>query len=57
MKIILKKLVVQNLFRKIYKDEPETNNNNDEYEFIEMSDDCKKELRNILDGQVRTLII
>ena len=54
MKIVLRKLDIQNLFRKIYKDNPEIN---EESEYIEMSDSCKKELRNVLDGQVRTLVI
>jgi len=54
MKIVLKKLDIQNLFKKIYKDNPEIN---EESEYIEMSDSCKKELRNVLDGQVRTLVI
>ena len=57
MKIILTKLDVQNLFKKLYKDEPEISEKNSKYEFIEMSDDCKKELQNILDGYVRTLDI
>ena len=54
MKIILKKLDIQNLFKKIYKDNPEIN---EESEYIEMSNSCKKELRNVLDGQVRTLVV
>ena len=54
MKIVLKKLDIQNLFRKIYKDNLEIN---EECEYIEMSNNCKKELRNVLDGQVRTLVI
>ena len=54
MKIVLKKLDIQNLFKKIYKDNPEIN---EESEYIEMSNSCKKELRNVLDGQVRTLVI
>ena len=54
MKIVLKKLDIQNLFKKIYKDNPEIN---ERCEYIEMSDSCKKELRNVLDGQVRTLVI
>ena len=54
MKIVLKKLDIQNLFRKIYKDNLEIN---EECEYIEMSNSCKKELRNVLDGQVRTLVI
>ena len=57
MKIILKKLDVQNLFKKIYKDDPNIDEKNAESEYIEMSNNCKKELRNVLDGQVRTLII
>ena len=57
MKIILKKLDVQNLFKKIYKDNPEIDEKNADSEYIEMSDNCKKELRNVLDGQVRTLVI
>ena len=57
MKIILKKLDVQNLFKKIYKDNPEIDEKNSDSEYIEMSDNCKKELRNVLDGQVRTLVI
>ena len=57
MKIILKKLDVQNLFKKIYKDNPEIEEKNADSEYIEMSDNCKKELRNVLDGQVRTLVI
>ena len=57
MKIILKKLDVQNLFKKIYKDNPEISEKNSKYEYIEMSDDCKKELQNILDGHVRTFDI
>ena len=57
MKIILKKLDVQNLFKKIYKDNPEIDKKNADSEYIEMSEFCKKELRNVLDGQVQTLII
>ena len=57
MKIILKKLDVQNLFKKIYKDNPEIDEINDDSEYIEMSENCKKELRNVLDGRVRTLVI
>ena len=57
MKIILKKLDVQNLFKKIYKDNPEIDKKNTDSEYIEMSEFCKKELRNVLDGQVQTLII
>ena len=57
MKIVLKKLDVQNLFKKIYKDNSEIDENNADSEYIEMSDNCKKELRNVLDGQVRTLIV
>ena len=57
MKIILKKLDVQNLFKKIYKDNPEIDEKNTNSEYIEMSDNCKKELRNVLDGRVRTLVI
>ena len=57
MKIILKKLDVQNLFKKIYKDNPEIDEKNADSEYIEMSDNCKKELRNVLDGEVRTLVI
>ena len=57
MKIILKKLDVQNLFKKIYKDSPQIDENNADSEYIEMSDNCKKELRNVLDGQVRTLVV
>ena len=57
MKIILKKLDVKNLFKKIYKDNPEIDEKNADSEYIEMSDNCKKELRNVLDGQVRTLVI
>ena len=56
MKIILKKLDVQNLFKKIYKDDPNIDQN-EESEYIEMSSSCKKKLRNVLDGQVRTLVI
>ena len=56
MKIILNKLDVQNLFKKIYKDDPEFDIN-DESEYIEMSSNCKKQLRNVLDGKVRTLVI
>ena len=56
MKIILKKLDVQNLFKKIYKDDPNIEEN-EESEYIEMSSSCKKKLRNVLDGQVRTLVI
>ena len=56
MKIILKKLDVQNLFKKIYKDEPEYDIN-DESEYIEMSSNCKRQLRNVFDGKVRTLVI
>ena len=56
MKIILKILDVQNLFKKIYKDNPIINEN-EESEYIEMSDNCKKLLRNVLDGKVRTLLI
>ena len=56
MKIILKKLDVQNLFKKIYKDNLIINEN-DESEYIEMSDNCKKQLRNVLDGEVRTIVI
>ena len=57
MKIILKKLDVQNLFKKIYKDEPEIEEKNTDSEYIEMSKNCKKELRNVIDGRVRTLVI
>ena len=57
MKIILKKLDVQNLFKKIYKDNPEIEEKNDDSEYIEMSENCKKELRNVIDGRVRTLVI
>ena len=57
MKIILKKLDVQNLFKKIYKDNPNIGENNTDSEYIEMSNNCKKELRNVLDGRVRTLIV
>ena len=57
MKIILKKLDVKNLFKKIYKDNSEIDEKNADSEYIEMSDNCKKELRNVLDGQVRTLVI
>ena len=57
MKIILKKLDVQNLFKKIYKDEPEIEEKNTDSEYIEMSENCKKELRNVIDGRVRTLVI
>ena len=57
MKIILKKLDVQNLFKKIYKDNPEIDEKNTNSEYIEMSEHCKKELRSVLDGQVRTLVI
>ena len=57
MKIILKKLDVQNLFKKIYKDNPQTDKINADSEYIEMSNNCKKELRNVLDGQVRTLVV
>ena len=56
MKIILNKLDVQNLFKKIYKDDQEFDIN-DESEYIEMSSNCKKQLRNVLDGKVRTLVI
>ena len=47
MKIILVKLDIQNLFKKICKDEPITDEENSEYDFIEMSDVCKNQLRNI----------
>ena len=57
MKIILTKLDVQNLFKKIYKDGPKLSEKNAENEYIEMSDDCKKELQNIIDGHVQTLDI
>ena len=57
MKIILVKLDVQNLFKKIYKEELNTEEINPEYEFIEMSGYCKKELAKILDKQNRTLVI
>ena len=57
MKIILVKLDVQNLFKKIYKEESNTEEINSEYEFIEMSGYCKKELAKILDKQNRTLVI
>ena len=56
MKIILKKLDVQNLFKKIYKDNPQINGS-EESEYIEMSGNCKIKLRNVLDGEVRTLVI
>ena len=57
MKIILKKLDVQNLFKKRYRDNPNIGENNTDSEYIEMSNNCKKELRNVLDGRVRTLIV
>ena len=57
MKIILKKLDVQNLFKKIYKDDPDIDEKNADSEYIEMSNNCKKELRNVLDGRVRTLVV
>ena len=47
MKIILVKLDIQNLFKKICKDDPITDEENSEYDFIEMSDDCKNKLKNI----------
>ena len=57
MKIILVKLDIQNLFKKICKDDPITDEENSEYDFIEMSDVCKNQLRNLLDRQIRTLVI
>ena len=48
MKIIAVKLDIQNIFKKIYKDVPNIEEQNSEYEWIEMSDECKKDLNNIL---------
>jgi hypothetical protein len=48
MKIILVKLDIQNLFKKIYKDVPDIEEQNSEYESIEMSNACKKDLSRIL---------
>ena len=47
LKIILVKLDVQNLFKKIYKEEQYIKEKNIEDEFIEMSDNCKNELNKI----------
>ena len=48
MKIISVKLDIQNIFKKIYKDISNIDELNSEYESIEMSDICKKDLGNIL---------
>ena len=57
MKIILVKLDIQNLFKKICKDDPITDEENSEYDFIEMSDACKNQLRHLVAKKVRTLVI
>ena len=56
MKLIVEKLDIQNLFKKIYKDVPDIEEQNSEYESIEMSDLCKNDLRNILSKQDRSSI-
>ena len=55
MEIISVKLDIQNIFKKIYKDVPNIEEKNSEYESIEMSDVCKKELNNILIKQNQTI--
>jgi formate dehydrogenase assembly factor FdhD len=48
MKIIIEKLDIMNLFKKIYKDEKLQEMLDDKDEFIEMTDECKLKLYDIL---------
>jgi len=52
MKIIIEKLDIINLFKKIYKDEKKQDIINDKNEFIEMSDECKKNVHEIYKSTV-----
>ena len=56
MEIIMEKLDIQNIFKKIYKDSPNIEEQNSEYESIEMSETCKKDLGNILIKQNQTKV-
>jgi formate dehydrogenase assembly factor FdhD len=48
MKIIIEKLDIMNLFKKIYKDEKLQEMLDDKDEYIEMTDECKLKLYDIL---------
>ena len=57
MKIISVKLDIQNIFKKIYKYVPNIEEQNSEYESIEMSDVCKNKLRNILIKENQIIVL
>ena len=57
IKIISVKLDIKNIFKKIYKDVPNIEEQKSEYESIEMSDACKKDLNNILIKQIQTTVL
>ena len=57
MKIISVKLDIKNIFKKIYKDVPNIEEENSEHEWIEMSDVCKNKLRNILIKENQIIVL